>query len=386
VAVIGPNADSVRNLVGDYSYEAHIETLIEMLRGGGMLGLETPTDGAIDGSALAAAGGAQAKQSILDAIRSRIGERGDVRYARGCGILDGDDAEIREAVEAARGADVAILVVGERSGLTDAATSGEARDRLEIGLPGRQPELVAAVAATGTPVVLVVVSGRPLGIPVEAKLASAVVYAWLPGHEGPEAIADVLFGDVNPGGKLPITIPHHVGQIPLYYGHKPSGGRSHWKLDYVDGSHQPLWPFGFGRSYTTFEVRDLRLDRETLEAGGDLAISVDVVNTGERAGDEVVQLYVRDVEASVTRPVRELRGFARVTLDPGERRTATFRLAADQLAFTGVDRRLRLEPGAFEIGVGTSSADVPLTASFELVGAVISPFARTRYFAEVEVR
>ena len=386
VAIIGPNADSVRNLVGDYSYEAHIETLIEMLRGGGMLGLEAPSEGAIDGSALAAAGGAQAKHSILDAIRSRVGENGNVRYARGCGILDGDDAGIREAVAVASGADVAILVVGERSGLTDAATSGEARDRLEIGLPGRQPELVAAVAATGTPVVLVVVSGRPLGIPAEARLASAVVYAWLPGHEGPAAVADVLFGDINPGGKLPITIPHHVGQIPLYYGHKPSGGRSHWKLDYVDGSHKPLWPFGFGRSYTTFELRDLRLERGTLEPGGDLAVSVDVGNTGKRAGDEVIQLYVRDIEASVTRPVRELRGFARVTLDPGERHTVTFRLAADQLAFTGVDGVLRLEPGAFEIGVGTSAAEVPLTASFELVGDVISPFERTRYFAEVEIR
>jgi beta-glucosidase len=293
---------------------------------------------------------------------------------------------LAEAVEAAANADVAILVVGEQSGLTAAATSGEARDRLEIGLPGRQPELVAAVAATGTPIVLVVISGRALGIPAQAAVASAVLYAWLPGHEGPEAVADVLFGNVNPGGKLPMTVPRHVGQVPLYYNHKPSGGRSHWTLDYVDGSHKPLWPFGFGRSYTTFEVRDLRLERTTLEAGGDIGISVDVANTGERAGDEVVQLYVRDVEASVTRPVRELRGFARMTLESGERTAVTFRLAADQLAFTGVDGRLRLEPGMFEVQVGTSSSDLPLSASFELVGETISPFQRTRYFAEVEVR
>jgi beta-glucosidase len=235
VAVIGPNADSVRNLVGDYSYEAHIETLIDMLRGGSLLGLDVQTGAELDGSAMATAGGAQANRSILDAIRARVSAQGEIRYARGCGITDGDDDEIGEAVRAATEADVAILVVGERSGLTREAVSGEARDRLEIGLPGRQPELVAAVTATGTPVVLVVVSGRPLAIPAEAALASAVLYVWLPGHEGPEAVADVLIGDVNPGGKLPMTVPRHVGQIPVYYGHKPSGGRSHWTLVYVDG-------------------------------------------------------------------------------------------------------------------------------------------------------
>jgi beta-glucosidase len=385
VAVLGPNADSVRNLVGDYSFEAHIETLIEMLHGGSMLGLDIEAGSEVDGSVLAAAGGATAKRSILDAIRDRVGAGGEVRHAHGCGILDGDDTGITEAVEAASGADVAILVLGEQSGVTVAATSGEARDRLEIGLPGRQAELVAAVAATGTRVVLVVVSGRPLGIPAEAQLSSAVVYVWAPGHEGADAVADVLFGTVNPGGKLPITIPRHVGQIPIYYNHKPSGGRSHWKLDYVDGSHTPLWPFGFGRSYTTFEVQDLRLDRPEVQAGGDVGISVDVVNSGVREGDEVVQLYVRDLVSSVTRPIRELKGFARVTLAPGERRSVTFRLAADQLAFTGVDGRLRLEPGAFEILVGTSSADLPLTTTLELIGETLAPFERTRYFAGVEL-
>jgi beta-glucosidase len=383
-AVIGPNADSVRNLVGDYSFEAHIETLVEMLHGGSMLGLDIEAGSEVDGSVLAATGSAETKRSILDAIRDSVGGRAEVRYARGCGIVDGDDAGVTEAVEIARSADVAILVVGEQSGVTAAATSGEARDRLEIGLPGRQAELVEAVAATGTPVVLVVVSGRPLGIPEEAELASAVLYAWVPGHEGADAVADVLFGQVNPGGKLPITIPRRVGQIPIYYSHKPSGGRSHWKLDYVDGPHTPLWPFGFGRSYTTFEVRDLRLDRAEVQAGGDVGISVDVVNTGPREGDEVVQLYVRDLVASVTRPIRELKGFTRVTLAPGERRRVTFRLAADQLAFTGIDGRLRLETGTFEILVGTSSADLPLATTLELIGETLAPFERTRYFAEVE--
>jgi beta-glucosidase len=383
LAVIGPNADSLRNLLGDYAYEAHIETLIEMRGQATVLGVEIPADVEIDGSVLTAAAGGTTHRTILDALRGRV--PGSIRYARGCGVLDGDDAGIAEAVTAATGAHVAILVVGERSGLTDAATSGEARDRLEIGLPGRQAELVAAVAATGTPIVLVLVAGRPLAIPVEADLAAAIVHAWVPGHEGPEAIADVLFGDVTPGGKLPITVPRHVGQIPIYYGHRPSGGRSHWKEDYVDGSHRPLWPFGFGLSYTTFELANMAVDRPTLEVGGTVRIAVDVANTGARAGDEVVQLYVRDVEASVTRPVRELRGFARVELAAGERRRVTFELAADQLAFTGVDGRLRLEPGRFELLIGTSALDLPLAGEVELVGEVVVPFRRERYLTTVEV-
>ena len=147
---------------------------------------------------------------------------------------------------------------------------------MDIGLPGRQEELVAAVAATGTPVVLVVVAGRPLAIESAAQRAAAVIHAWVPGEEGPEAIADVLFGAANPGGKLPITVPRHVGQIPIYYGHKPSGGRSNWKGPYVDGSNEPLWPFGFGLSYTHFEVRNLRLDRRTVAIDGVFEASVEV--------------------------------------------------------------------------------------------------------------
>jgi len=383
MAVIGPNADSLRNLLGDYAYEAHIETLIEMRGQSTILGVEIPADVEIDGSVLAAAAGGSTHRTILDVLRERFPR--EIRHARGCGVLDGTDEEIAAAVTAATGADVALLFVGERSGLVDGFTSGEARDRLELGLPGRQAELVAAVAATGTPIVLVLVAGRPLAIPVEAGLAAAVVHAWVPGHEGPEAIADVLIGAVNPGGKLPITVPRHVGQVPIYYGHRPSGGRSHWKEDYVDGSHTPLWPFGFGLSYTTFELANLAVDRPTLEADGEVRIGVDVVNTGACAGDEVVQLYVRDVEASLTRPVRELRGFARVGLAVGERRRVTFVLAADQLAFTGVDGRLRLEPGRVELFVGTSAVDLPLAGAVELVGEVVVPFRRERYLTTVEV-
>jgi beta-glucosidase len=256
---------------------------------------------------------------------------------------------------------------------------------MDIGLPGRQSELFAAVAATDTPMVLVLVAGRPLAIPDEAPRSAAILNSWVPGEAGPSAVAEVLFGFANPGGKLPITVPRHTGQIPSYYAHKPSGGRSQPRGEYVDGSNRPLWPFGFGLSYTRFEVGGLTLDRTRVEATGEVALSVEVANVGDRAGDEVVQLYVRDEQASVTRPVKELRGFARVSLDPGERRTVTFRLAAVQLAFTGVDGRLILEPGTFRLMVGTSSDDLPCQAAFEVIGERLDLDNRNRYFTSVTV-
>jgi beta-glucosidase len=400
VAVIGPNADSARNLLGDYSHVVHIESMLEV----GGFGDDVP-DARLMADDLARIG------TILDAIRARARARArvgagpaaepsagtpaepgtgtpagpQIRYAAGCGLVDGDDAMIARAVAAATGADVAVLVVGERSGLTDGSLAGEARDRMDIGLPGRQGELVAAVAATGTPVVLVVVAGRPLAIPAEAGLAAAVLHAWVPGEEGPAAIAGVLFGDVNPGGKLPITVPRHVGQVPIYYGHRPSGGRSHWKGDYVDGSAKPLWPFGYGLSYSRFEVSDLTLDQSTIGPAGEVAIRVAVRNCGDRGGDEVVQFYVRDVEASLSRPVKQLRGFKRVHLVPGETRRVTFRLAAEQTAFTGLDGRLIVEPGRLEIMVGTSSEDLPCRAELLIAGEPTVVESRTRYFTETLV-
>ncbi len=378
IAVIGPSADSARNLLGDYSHVVHVESLIEMRDRGHFSMVYDP--GELDPSGLL-----DGKATILDAIIDRAGADCEVRHAPGCGLMDGDDEGIAQAVAVAAGAEVAIVVVGERSGLTDDCQSGEARDRLELGLPGRQSELVAAVAATGTPVVLVLVSGRPLAIPTEAAACAAVIHAWLPGEAGPGAIADVLFGDKTPGGKLPITVPWAVGQVPIYYAHKPSGGRSNWKGDYVDGPHKPLWPFGYGLSYTSFELGDLSLSQQAIEPGGQVRASVEVVNTGSRAGDEVVQLYLRDCEASVTRPVMQLCGFCRVTLEPGERRRVTFDVPADLLAFTGVEGRLILEPGRIELMVGRSSADIASSVTIDLVGPRTVLTARTRYFSEVTV-
>ncbi len=373
VAVVGPNADSSRNLLGDYAHQAHIEALVE-----GELGIEVP-------EWLAAMDESAGHRTILDAVRDRVGAGTEIRFAPGCGILDRSADGIRAAANAARGADVALVVVGERSGLTRDCTCGEARDRMDVGLPGRQSELVAAVAATGTPVVLVLVSGRPLAIEAEAASVAAVVHAWVPGEEGPGALADVLFGDANPGGKLPITVPRHSGQIPIYYAHKPSGGRSQWHGSYVDGSNLPLWPFGFGMSYTQFEIANLKLDRSQLATDGEFTARVEVHNVGQRAGDEVVGLYVRDVEASVTRPILQLCGFRRVTLEPGERRQVSFRVGAEQLAFTGIDGRLRLEPGRIIVMAGNSSNDLPCSAELEIVGEAVVIERRTRYFTETTV-
>ena len=193
---------------------------------------------------------------------------------------------------------------------------------------------------------LLVVSGRPLALEWAFEHCSAVVLAWVPGEAGPAAIADVLAGDADPGGRLPITMPRHVGQVPQTYRHHPTGGRSNWKGDYVDGAVAPLWPFGHGRSYTTFSIEALRVDRATLDTAGDeVVVRVDVTNTGPAAGEEVVQLYVRDEEATVARPVIELRGFRRVRLEPGECRTVAFRLSTEQLAYTGADYRRVVEPG-----------------------------------------
>jgi beta-glucosidase len=287
----------------------------------------------------------------------------------------------------AQTSEVAVLVLGERSGLTDGSTTGEFRDRQDLGLMGRQQELLEAVVATGTPVILVVVSGRPLAIRWAARYCAAVLFAWVPGDAGPEAIAATLVGAANPSGKLPISVPRHVGQVPISYRHHPTGGRSNPKGDYVDGPATPLWHFGFGRSYTTFKVSGLRLDRSTLPTldGGDLTVSVEVTNTGDRAGDEIVQLYARDEEATVARPVLELRGFSRVPLAAGERRTVTFRLAAEQFAYVGADYRRVIEPGTVRLLVGTSSCDLPLEATVELVGPTIELVERQRYLTEVTI-
>ena len=376
LAVIGPLADSARDLLGDYAHLPHIETLAELRHRANPFGF--PSSDVINPTDELAG-----HPTILGAIRDRFS---DVVHARGTGLRDGSTDELDAAVAVARGADVAIVVLGERSGLTEDATTGESLDRRDLGFLGRQQELLEAVVATGTPTVLVVVSGRPLAIPWAARNCAAVLLAWVPGEAGPSAIAAVLAGDADPGGRLPVTVPHNVGQVPLTYRHHPTGGQSHWKVDYVDGPTAPLWPFGHGRSYTTFSIDHLRVERTTLRTEGDVAtVRVDVTNTGERAGDEVVQVYLRDEEATVARPILELCGFRRVHLEPGECRTVVFRLSTEQVAHVNASYRRVVEPGTVTVRVGRSSADLPLSAELTLVGPVVELWERREYVTETSL-
>lgn len=361
IAVIGPNADTVRNLFGDYSYPAHMETLQELKKNNNVFNMPVP-------DAIEMAEDFIEAISVLDAIKHKVGTNTQITYALGCEVQGNSTTGFAEAVEVAKKSQVAVVVIGDKAGLTDDCTSGEARDRAVLTLPGVQSQLVKAIYDTGTPVVLVLVNGRPVTLEWVAESVPAIVEAWFPAEEGANAIADVLFGDVNPGGKLPISFPRAVGQIPIFYGHRPSGGRSNWKVDYVETSVKPLYPFGFGLSYTQFEYSNLRISAKKARPGASVTIEIDLKNTGQRAGDEVVQLYTHQRASSLTRPVKELKGFKRVTLNPGETRTVSFDLPVNLLGFYDTRNQFVVEPGTVEVMVGSSSQDIHCKGQFELSG------------------
>ena len=301
--------------------------------------------------------------TLLAALKERPGI--DVRYAKGAGILDTSTAGFADAVALARQADVAVLTLGEASDM-----SGEAASRSSLSLPGVQEQLLEAVQATGTPVVLIVTSGRPLAIHWAAEHVPAILQGWALGVETGHALSDVLFGDVSPSGKLPVSIPRTVGQIPIYYDHKSTGrpfaADNKYTSKYIDLRPTPLFPFGYGLSYTTFGYSGLELSAARITPGGELRVGVTVTNTGARPGDEVVQLYVHDLVASVTRPVRALAGFRRVTLAPGASQRVEFVLTDKELGLYDRDMRFVVEPGRFEVFVGGSST-ATLTGAFEVV-------------------
>lgn len=374
IAVIGPSADDARLLLGDYSFAAALEIMEEARITADAF--SPAPDEPLPEPDLSAV------PTLLDAVVRRAGESVEVRFARGCGFSGTSTEGFAEAVAVAADADIALLFMGGKSGMTLDATAGEFRDRTDIRLPGVQEQLLAAVAATGTPVVLVLVSGRPLS--PDVRRAQVVLNVWLPGEHGAEAVARVLFGDVSPGGKLPITIPRNVGQVPIYHGHKPTGGRSRLRGEYVDASNTPLYPFGHGLSYTSFEVSAPQLASSVVNTDGVVSASVTVANVGSMAGDEVVQIYARRESAPVTRPVRELVGFKRIHLEPGESRTLTFELAANQFGFYDREMRYATHPGSVTISSGISSADMSGAVEVELVGPVIVEPQRA-FFSTVEV-
>lgn len=331
IAVIGPLADNKGDLLGSWHAMGRPEDVVTVLAG----------------------------------IRRRAGPNTSVTYAQGSSVTGQERDGFAQAVEAARNADVAIVVVGEQEFET-----GEAASRASLDLPGVQQQLAEAVHGTGTPLVVVLLTGRPFAIPWLAEHVPAILQAWHPGIQGGNAVADILWGDFNPSGKLPVSFPRAAGQVPVYYasdntGRPPTAEK--FTSKYLDLPNTPLYPFGHGLSYTTFEYGDLEVSSDTIGAAETVTVSATVMNAGTVAGAEVVQLYIRDPVASVVRPVKELEGFAKVSLKPGERQTVRFTLGPRELGFYDRDMEWVVEPGAFTVWIGPSSAE-GLAGSFVVRG------------------
>jgi len=321
IAVIGPNAGKMR--LGGYSG----------------FGIETV--------------------SPLEGIKNKVSKDTQVYFAEGCELTGNSKKGFEKAVEVAKKSDVAVLFMGN----SVPETEGEQRDRCNLDLPGVQEDLIKEIYDTGTPVVVVLINGSAITMSRWIDDAKGLVEAWYPGEKGGDAIADILFGDYNPGAKLPITFPRTTGQLPLYYNHKPTGRVD----DYVDlRGKQALFPFGYGLSYTKFEYSNLKINPKKMGPEGKVNISVDIENTGKFKGDEVVQLYLHDEVASIAKPVKELKGFKRITLEPAEKKTVSFTLSSDDLSSYDVNMNLIVEPGIFEVMIGNSSEDIHLKGSFEV--------------------
>ncbi|HLR33107.1 MAG TPA: beta-glucosidase BglX [Fodinibius sp.] len=331
LAVIGPLADNKQELLGPWSAAGRWQNIVTVLQG----------------------------------IRQKVGSETNIHFTKGSSITGSSEEGFDKAVQVAENAEVAVVVLGEK-----ALMSGEAASRATLDLPGVQLELLKAVEATGTPTVLVLMNGRPLAITWADKHVESILETWFLGTEAGHAIADILFGDDNPSGKLPVTFPRTVGQVPYYYYHKSTGRpmdpNQKYTSKYIDVKNSPLYPFGYGLSYTTFAYDNLQLSTQEISNSNTLHISVEVKNIGDRAGEEVVQLYIQDLYASITRPVKELRDFKKIRLVAGDTRTVSFTLTKEDLAFYNHDIEKIVEPGRFMVYVGTNSQDV-LEAEFSYV-------------------
>jgi len=333
IAVIGPLADARRDLEGGWIVKSDADNVV----------------------------------SLLDGIRSHVSPDTKLVVAKGCDTACTSDKDFAAAVAAASTADTVLLVVGESWDM-----SGEAKSRTDIGLPGLQGKLFDALAASGKQVVVVIMAGRPLIFNNIADKAPAILYTWFAGTEGGNAIADVLFGDYNPSGKLPITFPRSVGQIPISYSQYNTGRplldekNVVYKSAYIDSPNTPRYAFGHGLSYTGFAYSDLALSAASMAPGGKLTVSFTLSNTGKRAGEEVVQLYLNDPVASLVRPLKELKGFQKIMLQPGEQRTVSFTIDAGMLAFYNDKLALRAEPGDFNVMIGSASDAIRLKAKFRM--------------------
>ena len=330
LAVIGPLADARREMIGSWS----------------------------------AAGDWKKSVTLLEGIKAAVSTKANVLFARGCNISDDSTTYFAEAVRVAQKADVVVLALGEGAWMT-----GEAASRASLGLPVVQQKLIEEIAKTGKPIVVVLMNGRPLAINWIEEHIPAIVETWFLGTQAGNAIADVLFGDYNPSGKLPVTFPRSVGQVPIFYNMKNTGRpmdrNNKYTSKYLDEENDPLYPFGFGLSYTTFTYGEVKLNKEIITSNEDFSVSCKVTNTGKRAGAEVVQLYIRDLVGSVTRPVKELKNFQKILLQPGETKDVSFTINNMDLAFYRKDMSFGTEAGKFEVFIGSNSRDV-MKATFEL--------------------
>src|SRR5438270_11035457 len=364
VAVIGPVADDERLLQGDYHYPAHQEVVYAAPQQAEVTGLLVPR------AAGSYAPGPYFTPHItpLAGLRAALGNDVEVRYAKGCEVLGDDRSGFAEAMQVARNADVAVVVVAGRSGILRPVTVGEGNDATNLDLPGVQQELVEAIAETGTPLVVVVLSGRVHTLSSFAERANALLQVFPPGEEGGNGLADVLTGKVNPSGRLPVSLPRSVGQVTNHVGPRSGGDRAMFFGDYIDSPTSPLFAFGHGLSYTTFAYRDLTV--QATNTTEPIEVSIEVLNTGKQAGDEVVQLYCRDEVASAARPNRMLLGFTRLSLTPGQARRVSFTVHPSRLAFYDPSMRFVTEPGAFTFSIGASSVDIRAEKTIVLDGEV----------------
>lgn len=305
--------------------------------------------------------------SLYEGLQNKVGKSTRLLYAQGCGILDSSRAGFAEAVETAKQADVVVMAVGETFDM-----SGEGKSRASIHLPGVQEDLIKAIKATGKPVVVLVMAGRPLIFNWTADNANAILYTWWLGSEAGNAMANVLYGDYNPAGKLPMTFPRSEGQIPIFYNYKNTGRPSLHEKDityrsvYIDLPNTPKYAFGYGLSYTSFSLTGLQLNKARVKQNEDITVTCTLRNTGKYAGEEVAQLYIQDLFASVTRPLKELKAFQKVMLQPGESKTLTFIIDKEMLSFYDQEMKWIAEPGDFKVMIGNSSDKIALESKFEL--------------------
>lgn len=337
IAVIGPNADDEKNQLGDYTSIVILQDII----------------------------------TVLDGIKNKMAASTKINFVKGCEVIGDELDEINAAVKAAKKSEVAIVVLGENEWqkANNQGTVGEGYDVATLELTGKQKELVMKVHATGTPTIVVLINGRPLATPWISANVPAILEAWNPGEKGGDAIADILFGDYNPSGKLAVTIPRHVGQLPVYYNYKPSKEywyKEAWGSPYADIDHRPLYEFGFGLNYSKFEYSNIQITPEVSGSHGKFTILADVKNVSDIAGSEVVQLYIRDKISSVIRPVKELKGFAKIHLSPGETETVRFELGFKELKMLDKDMNWVVEPGEFKVMIGGSSEDINLEGNITI--------------------